>query len=290
MNPLDERMHAVGDVPAWSESYYFNFVDPDRRIGMFTRMGFRPGDGWADGLHAVYLGGDRVAFTYGRRDIEPDLHRYDHEVFKRLERSTDARLKYVIYKTNADFLLVSIGVFDNPGQWLAHRLPHVQMPKYRAGEPTEEASMGRGKTYYHFAWSYSQQVNRGHPGITEVLEKLSVGFDRYIRVLSHMRGEYLDLMKALSTGEIYHLERNVNKEQERQDLKKGQDAFLDSWLAWRRTGTPESLEEVRRSAAVIRALDPDFHFNEDEAAPDLPIIVAPDEQRADGTRVRQRRA
>jgi len=47
---------------------------------MFTRMGFRPGDGWADGLHAVYLGGDRVAFTYGRRDIEPDLHRYDHDL------------------------------------------------------------------------------------------------------------------------------------------------------------------------------------------------------------------
>ena len=75
----------------------------------------------------------------------PYLHRYDHEVFKRLERSTDARLKYVIYKTNADFLLVSIGVFDNPGQWLAHRLPQVQPSKNRAGEPSEEASMGRGK-------------------------------------------------------------------------------------------------------------------------------------------------
>ena len=104
-----------------------------------------------------------------------------------------------------------------------------------------------------------------------------------------MRGEYLDLMKALSTGEIYHLERNVNKEQERQDLKQGQDAFLDSWLAWRRTGTPESLEEVRRSAAVIRALDPDFHFNEDENAPNLPVIPAPNKSRAAGSRVRQRK-
>lgn len=80
MNPLDERMHTVGSEPAWSESYYFNFVDPDSKIGMFTRMGFRPGDRWADGLHAVYLGGDRVAFTYGRRDIEPDLHKYDHDL------------------------------------------------------------------------------------------------------------------------------------------------------------------------------------------------------------------
>src|SRR6188768_3736038 len=42
------------------------------------------------------------------------LSKYDADVFKRLSNSTDARLKYSIYKTNADFLLVSIGIFDNP--------------------------------------------------------------------------------------------------------------------------------------------------------------------------------
>lgn len=72
MNPQDEYMHPVRAERGWSESYYFNFVDPEQEIGMFTRMGFRPGDGWADGLHALYLGGDRVAFTYGRKDL-PEL-------------------------------------------------------------------------------------------------------------------------------------------------------------------------------------------------------------------------
>jgi hypothetical protein len=76
----DERMHAVGADPAWSESYYFNFVDPDSKIGMFTRMGFRPGNGWADALHVVYLPGRRVAFTYGRREIDADLTRYDDDL------------------------------------------------------------------------------------------------------------------------------------------------------------------------------------------------------------------
>jgi len=80
MNPLDERMHPVRNEPAWSESYYFNFVDPDSKLAMFTRMGFRPGDAWADGLHAVYLGGDRVAFTYGRRSIQGDLTQYDGDL------------------------------------------------------------------------------------------------------------------------------------------------------------------------------------------------------------------
>ena len=79
-NPNDERMHPVRDEPAWSESYYFNFVDPVSKLAMFTRMGFRPGDGWADGLHVVYLGGHRVAFTYGRRAIQKDLTQYDGDL------------------------------------------------------------------------------------------------------------------------------------------------------------------------------------------------------------------
>lgn len=71
-DPADEYFHPVGDHGAWSESYYFNFVDPATGVGAFTRMGFRPNDGWADALHAVYLPGGRVAFTYGRRtDLSP---------------------------------------------------------------------------------------------------------------------------------------------------------------------------------------------------------------------------
>jgi hypothetical protein len=76
----DELMHPVGEDRAWSESYYFNFGDPKSGVGMFTRMGFRPGNGWADALHVVYLGGDRVAFTYGRRDIGKDLDVYNGDL------------------------------------------------------------------------------------------------------------------------------------------------------------------------------------------------------------------
>lgn len=76
----NETMHPVGDDPAWSESYYFNFADPKTGLGMFTRMGFRPRNGWADALHVVYLGKERVAFTYGRRDIGTDLSVYDGDL------------------------------------------------------------------------------------------------------------------------------------------------------------------------------------------------------------------
>jgi len=74
MNPQDEFGHPVGDHPAWSESYYFNCVDPDQKICMVTRMSFRANDGYADGLHVVFLEGNRILFSFNRRDLKVDDH------------------------------------------------------------------------------------------------------------------------------------------------------------------------------------------------------------------------
>lgn len=179
------------------------------------------------------------------------LSKYDTDVFRRLANSTDARLKYQIYKTNADFLLVSIGIFDNPAIAGASR---TRM------QPSEEAYIGRGKTYYHFAYTYSQQMHRKNAGVSEVLEKLSTGFEKYLRILSHMRGEYLDLMKRLSNGEVYHLERSVDEHSQRELLRVKQDELLELYSAWRSTKSAETEESLERVVSEIRQLNPGFKF------------------------------
>jgi hypothetical protein len=179
------------------------------------------------------------------------LSRYDTDVFRRLSNSTDARLKYQIYKTNADFLLISIGIFDNPVMAEAAR---------NRMQPSEEAYIGRGKTYYHFAYSYSQQMHRKNAGVSEVLEKLSVGFEKYIRILSHMRGEYLDLMKRFSQGEVYHLERSVNEHSRMEMLRVKQDELLELYSAWKSEPTKEAEESLERVVSEIRQINPDFKF------------------------------
>ena len=179
------------------------------------------------------------------------LSKYDADVFRRLQSSTDARLKYAIYKTNADFLLVSIGIFD-------------QSPNGNQGnetiKPAEEAYVGRAKTYYHFAYSYSQQINRRNAGISEVLEKLSVGFEKYLKILSHMRGEYLDLGRRFSQGEVFHLERTVNEAGKQELIKAKQDQLLELYSEWRENPSVELEEGLERVAAEIRELNPNFHF------------------------------
>ena len=178
------------------------------------------------------------------------LSRYDTDVFRRLSSSTDARLKYLIYKTNADFLLISIGIFDNPS------VPQGA----RRVQPSEEAYVGRGKTYYHFAYTYSQQMHRKNAGVSDVLEKLSVGFDKYIKILSHMRGEYLDLMKRLSNGEIYHLERSIDEHSQQELLRLKQDELLELYSAWRDEPSEEAEENMERVVSEIRQINPAFKF------------------------------
>lgn len=179
------------------------------------------------------------------------LSKYDTDVFRRLANSSDSRLKYQVYKTNADFLLVSIGIFDNPVGPGGNRVK-VQ--------PSEEAYIGRGKTYYHFAYSYSQQVHRRNAAVSDVLEKLSVGFDKYLRILSHMRGEYLDLMKRLSDGEVYHLERSVDANSQQELLRVKQDELLELYTVWKAGPTAEAEENLERIVSEIKQLDPEFKF------------------------------
>ena len=179
------------------------------------------------------------------------LSKYDADVFKRLSTSTDARLKYQIFKTNADFLLVSIGIFDNPAMAGTARA-RVQ--------PNEEAYIGRGKTYYHFAYTYSQQMHRKNAGVSDVLEKLSNGFEKYLRILSHMRGEYLDLASRLSRGEIYHLERSVDEYAQQELLKTKQDELLELFTVWRDKPDSATEENMERVVGEIRQLDPGFKF------------------------------
>jgi len=179
------------------------------------------------------------------------LSKYDTDVFRRLSSSNDARLKYLVYKTNADFLLVAIGIFDNPAAADAHK---------GKLQPSEEAYVGRGKTYYHFAYSYSQQVHRKNQGVGEVLEKLSVGFDKYLKILSHMRGEYLDLMSRLSNGEVYHLERSINEQSRQELLRIKQDELLELYSAWKAEPSPEAEENLERVVSEIRQINPEFKF------------------------------
>jgi len=217
---------------------------------------------------AVYLEHLRRAFDdpAGREQAAPYLHRYDLDAFGRLARAADARLTYKIYRTDTDFLLVSLGLFENPNLALMSRVPPLAATYRRSMEPTEDVVMGRGRTFYRFSYQYSQLVSRRKPVVTEVLERLARGFDRYTRILGRLRGEYTDIVRTLAAGEVYHLEQTVDSKRQREILQERQDAFLDAYTAWREVPGHEERRRLEESVAALAAIDPEFGFDIEEHA------------------------
>lgn len=184
------------------------------------------------------------------------LSRYDTNLFAKIEGSSDVRLKYTIYKTNADFLLISIGIFND-----AERPAASGATLFKNAE---EAHMGRAKAYYNFAYTYSQSMFRRTSGIGDVLEKLSRGFERYVEILSHMRGEYFNILDRLGAGEVYHLERSIDKLEVSEELKVLQNKFLDVYSEYMKTKDGKLKEKLGKMAKEIQRLDDSFDFHIDD--------------------------
>lgn len=68
VRPSDEFLHAHTRECDWNESYYFNFFDPRKGIGGWTRIGFLPNQELDHGLLALYWK-DRTFAFFDRKRI-----------------------------------------------------------------------------------------------------------------------------------------------------------------------------------------------------------------------------
>jgi hypothetical protein len=69
LEPRDEFMHDTEGVSNFNESMYFNFYDPERRLGGFVRLGNRPNERYAEQTTCLYLPDGRVGFMFQRPEI-----------------------------------------------------------------------------------------------------------------------------------------------------------------------------------------------------------------------------
>ena len=178
------------------------------------------------------------------------LSTYDSTVFERVQHSPSHRFRYSVYKANADHLLMSIGVFRNPE---GRRRDARPAPLRRR----EELFVARAKAYYDFAAAYGATVFGRTSAVCEVMDRLGTDLEKYLAILVHLRGAYLDFVARLGDGDLYHLQRATTSE----GLAALHDELLDRWSAWRRDPTPEARAQVLETAARIRRLDPDFKFD-----------------------------
>lgn len=114
--------------------------------------------------------------------------------------------KYYLYKINADFMLLNLGLFPQPiGQ------------QY-------DAYFDRGETYYYSAANNLKRIQGGSTGLSDVLEKLSSKFGTYVEILRYMKSHaenYLSFHFKFSEAEFENIQQNLM--QVKQDEKRNQD-------------------------------------------------------------------
>ena len=82
-----EYLHTPSEDYNWNESFYFNFTDPKRQVGGWTRIGILPNQDSDMGAMMLYAGGSRilVALQTGRAEFEENELRFGDLSYRRLE-------------------------------------------------------------------------------------------------------------------------------------------------------------------------------------------------------------
>lgn len=207
----------------------------------------------------VYISSLMAAFSDPARaeHLKPYLMESDLEAFRRLENCADARVKYLIYRTQDDVLVTAFGRFENED-----RDSYPKDAEYTNGK---QGQMGRGETHFRFAFTYTHRVDDLEDTIGGVLKELATGFDKYVTIVSYLQGERYDLKKRFEDPEIYILDRSIEESLRQLRIRLKQDEFLDAYLKWKATseyrpGSEDLKHRVDLLAAELRELDPSFTF------------------------------
>ena len=111
-----------------------------------------------------------------------------------ISKSTPRSAKYLFYKVNADGLLLCLGLF-------------------KPEDVPFEAHLDKGTTYYAAAAGYRQEIDGGRTPIVLTLEKMAMGFSKYVGLLRFMKNKYAELFglgTSLSSEQVREIERNMN--------------------------------------------------------------------------------
>ena len=176
------------------------------------------------------------------------VSRYEIDVAASLEQQVSLGMKYQIYRSNADYTLMKTSIFDSLGDVRGF------------GEQSEAALVSRGKTYYRYASSCHERFKHKRTGVADVMEKLSDRFEIYMAILMHVRVSYLNLLKRLSQGEVFHIQRKTQESPEFESICDGRNQFLDAYSDWMRTGADYYRQRVNSLGQALVTLDPKFKF------------------------------
>ncbi|MFZ1947858.1 MAG: hypothetical protein WAW06_09975 [bacterium] len=188
--------------------------------------------------------------------LKPYLFDYDIEALKRMAASRDAALRYVVCRAAGDVLILSVGVFDK-GQAARAAKARQGPPDYRHGT---QGQMGRGETYFHFAFSYADTVADAAEAVSSVCAKIATGLEKYAAILAYVTGCPYELPARMKDCEVHYFSRSVETTGTQRRLERKRNQFLDAYLEWKACPTVEAKQRLALAADELKQMDPTFNY------------------------------
>lgn len=199
----------------------------------------------------VYLA--HLLFAASMPDYQEAVQRYVslnvRDVVDFVERTDDQVIRYFIYKINADYLLVHLGIFGD----LDDGVP-------AAGKTGREFAK-LAKSYYEQAALYHKKIYKRPTAIGAVLDKLASSFDVYAKVLHTVRRDFFYFANGFRDKAFSEFIAELNQYEKETKLDSLMDSFLDLYLDWIGTGSEMLKHKLEQVGSEIKSINPEFRFD-----------------------------
>jgi hypothetical protein len=201
----------------------------------------------------IYLAGllNNLIQAQGFIRQKPYLSPFDIDIRRWLKEHPGLRNAYTVYRDNADFSLLLLGIF----------VGHEHQGSYYNKVFSDQDELGRIALYYELAASALAHLQGTGISLVGVLEALSDHLEEIIKILKFSATSYFDLFERMSDGSVFHLEREIDRLDEKKKYNEKLDEFLKCYTTYKENPTQEGKDRLFTSAYEVKKINSKFSFD-----------------------------
>ncbi|MFP4013995.1 MAG: hypothetical protein ACLFVQ_07935 [Chitinispirillaceae bacterium] len=176
---------------------------------------------------------------------------FDVDVRAYIESHPGKRNEYIVYRDNADFGLVVLGLFDD----YEHR------GSYKRIVLSGEEDQGRIALYYELAASALSHLQGKSVSLVSVFEAMAGNMEEVLQILHRAAGAYFEIMERMSEGSAYHLGREIEKMELEESYNHKLDEFLKLYSIYKENPCEANRKELLVRAEELKKMNGSFCFD-----------------------------
>jgi len=182
---------------------------------------------------------------------KPYISPFDTDVKLWLDNHPGLRNEYNVYRDNADFGLIFLGLFlgyNHPGSYHNKILSNSD-------------EQGRVALYYEMASSALAHLQGNSVSLVGVFQALADNMPDILQIVRRAATEYFEFIEKISDGSIYHLEKELENMDNEKLYKTKIDEFLKKYSDYKKNPNEKLRTEVISMAEELKEMNKKFQFD-----------------------------